>query len=905
MASLSTKPPNELLELTKKQQRNINCLSDPNRSTRRRALGKFVKEFNAPPKKKQRPIHSMFFIESLQKPLLTCLSDDIEKCRELSCTLLSHFTNHVFTDQSDYPSISNLFSLVLPIMQNRIGTTPFAEPTEEIRFCLVELLNTFLSHPAIVEHSEELSEQGPDILAVYARACQDAFPDVKKACAAGIIQLSKVAPNNLHANMEKCVVALIANLGHQHSRVRCATLKAMAALLPCGAEALESIMQDKVLTAFRSVSADRSGSVRKAVVTTASRLCTDLPMAERFHADLLQLVLGGIADEADDVKEHSAREMCALGSEVVAMKKSLNPNNSSNDTKHEVTKEDDASSVDDSLHDPAEEERLAKLTPTLGVPFNKVTPTPTAKAMVQTLLPQLLPPVLRELAEWTVARRSHAAGVLSALLVFAEGHAVSFIPQILATLGNACRDDEITVASRAFSCAELLGLFLPLEAVLDELLPMIGEIGDHTNRMISPQERSGLLMILSAVMTSAQITIGTSIDEEILSKTSKKWTVSTADLMKSVVSTLSLPVVCESDAIEVQSQLVEVMLDVISVGCADVSAKNTRTTSFALLDATSETNLHFVRILVQLQATPGEEDAPVKVRTGASSTMTALAEASGSSGTSEIYAAHFEKLLRIILAGRTGTSEGSVGIDGEQKRKELPSLSDTNGGEKEKISTMARRASKWSKDTPQRRLFDTLIRQSMSDANAASNPVGDHLHLILPILEATLQVSCDPDLRMGMLALIATMLENPYVAQVCSEREAYGGTMLQRLFLPNAVWRVGRVACSVRKIVTRCISTLLRHRLVTVEALTVLWQEPNNLLNVMKSCLDDDEPLTRQYTSLALMDIFQVMEGKLEMETCMVKTTSPPSPPPLSFFRGKLTPSLMISSLQRLCILNY
>jgi hypothetical protein len=208
-------------------------------------------------------------------------------------------------------------------------------------------------------------------------------------------------------------------------------------------------------------------------------------------------------------------------------------------------------------------------------------------------------------------------------------------------------------------------------------------------------------------------------------------------------------------------------------------------------------------------------------------------------------------------------------FDGEQKGKELPSLSDTNGGEKEKISTMARRASKWSKDTPQRRLFDTLIRQSMSDANAASNPVGDHLHLILPILEATLQVSCDPDLRMGMLALIATMLENPYVAQVCSEREAYGGTMLQRLFLPNAVWRVGRVACSVRKIVTRCISTLLRHRLVTVEALTVLWQEPNNLLNVMKSCLDDDEPLTRQYTSLALMDIFQVMEGKLEMETCM------------------------------------
>jgi len=67
------------------------------------------------------------------------------------------------------------------------------------------------------------------------------------------------------------------------------------------------------------------------------------------------------------------------------------------------------------------------------------------------LLPSLLPPVLRELKEWTVARRSHAAGVLSAILVFAEGHAVSFIPDILSALGNSCRDEEITVAGRAFS----------------------------------------------------------------------------------------------------------------------------------------------------------------------------------------------------------------------------------------------------------------------------------------------------------------------------------------------------------------------------------------------------------------------------------------------------------------------
>jgi dynein assembly factor 5 len=866
-------------ELTKKQQRNINCLTDPNRSTRRRALGKFVKEFQSPPttKNQQRDVHASFFIQSLQAPLLTCLSDEVEKCRELSGTLLTHFVNHVLTDAADSDAMLTLFSLLLPILQNRIGSVPFAEPTEEIRFMLIELLGTMLAHPTVSD-SPKLIEQGPDVLAVYARALQDSFPDVKKASAIGVSLLSKVAPSNLHSNMEKCIIALIENLGHQHSRVRCLTLQAMASLLPAGAEGLERLMNDKVLTALRSVSADRSGSVRKVVVTTASTLCTDLPMAERFHADLLPLVLGGIADDADDVKEHAARTMCSLGSTVAEttssnatismatdeMKQSEAKQAAASE-KQVSTNKQEATKTDAGEEDPAEAARLAALVPTLGAPFDKVIPHPKAKKMVQHLLPQLLPPVLRELKEWTVARRSHAAGVLSAILVFAEGHAVAFIPEILAALGNACRDDEVTVAGRAFSCAELLGLFLPLEAVLNELLPIIGEYDQHVNKMISPQERSGLLMILSAVMTSAQLSMGSSQSDQSQSN-STTWTKSTADLMKNVVSTLALPVVCESEAIEVQSQLVEVMLDVISVGCADVSAKNTRTTSFALLVSESETNLQFVRILVQLQATPGDEEAPCKVRSGATSTMLALAEACGYDSTSHIFHAHFEKLLRVILAGRNTDDNDdtsvNVNVNVAQEVQEV-------AVPKEKISTMARRAGKWEKDTPQRRLFDTLVRQSLK--GSGENPVGLHLHLILPILETTLQVTCDPDLRMNMLALISTMLDNAYIGQVCRERDAYGGTMLQRLFLPNAIWRVGRVASSVRKITMRCVSTLLRHRLVTSEALEILWKEPNQLGTVMKSCLDDDEPMTRQLTALSLMNIFEVMPKKMDMETCMVR----------------------------------
>jgi len=39
----------------------------------------------------------------------------------------------------------------------------------------------------------------------------------------------------------------------------------------------------------------------------------------------------------------------------------------------------------------------------------------------------------------------------------------------------------------------------------------------------------------------------------------------------------------------------------------------------------------------------------------------------------------------------------------------------------------------------------------------------------------------------------------------------------------------------------------------------------------MKSCLDDDEPMTRQLTALALMNMFEVMPGMLDMVNCDVR----------------------------------
>ena len=131
MASTTASSP-ALDDLTQKQQRNINCLTDPNRSTRRRALGKFLKVFNEKPKKNVRQVHATFFIQSLRSPLLACLCDEVEKCRELSTTLFTHFITNVLTEDSDQPAIVALFTSIVPILKERVGTIPFTEPTEEI-----------------------------------------------------------------------------------------------------------------------------------------------------------------------------------------------------------------------------------------------------------------------------------------------------------------------------------------------------------------------------------------------------------------------------------------------------------------------------------------------------------------------------------------------------------------------------------------------------------------------------------------------------------------------------------------------------------------------------------------------------------------------------------------------------
>jgi hypothetical protein len=70
-------------------QRDLNCLSDPDRSTRKRALEKISKDVQA---RKGKPDFTPDLVKQnldlLHKLLLKTMKDPAEKCRELSVTIL-------------------------------------------------------------------------------------------------------------------------------------------------------------------------------------------------------------------------------------------------------------------------------------------------------------------------------------------------------------------------------------------------------------------------------------------------------------------------------------------------------------------------------------------------------------------------------------------------------------------------------------------------------------------------------------------------------------------------------------------------------------------------------------------------------------------------------------------------
>ncbi|CAN0219736.1 unnamed protein product, partial [Hapterophycus canaliculatus] len=159
-------------------------------------------------------------------------------------------------------------------------------------------------------------------------------------------------------------------------------------------------------------------------------------------------------------------------------------------------------------------------------------------------------------------------------------------------------------------------------------------------------------------------------------------------------------------------------------------------------------------------------------------------DASQGQGAQDLFTRHFTDLLAYVVGG--GSSE-----------------EDNGGG--------------WSKGSRLRTGFEALLW-------SVPGAVGSHLGEVMPIFRELLHdPTRDPELRLNMLALLECVVRQDEVTE--ESMRPYAEVVLREMVLPNAVWRAGLVAATVRKMTIAVLCTSLRGNKIGVEAVYATAQQ--------------------------------------------------------------------------------
>ncbi|GLD91632.1 hypothetical protein PINS_up000165 [Pythium insidiosum] len=299
MAPLTEKDEAQYNMLAMKLQRDINCLSDPERSVRRRACDKLLRALQAGAHQLSSAVLQELCSTNMKGALIRVAgSDAVEKCREKAIAMLLFFAERHALERSP-----TMLHDIVELLNARLGKLPYPEPTEEIRLQLLQLLCAYLRQLADLEERISLRDEITALTNVLGKTAADPFPDVKKLTADTSIVLARSWRQDVALQLGSVVKPMASNLGHQHSRVRVSALQALEALVPCGAEALPELMNDVLVPAANKALFDHAASVRRQLVVTIATWLREIEHAASYHSSLLPLLLAGAIDEAPDVQD--------------------------------------------------------------------------------------------------------------------------------------------------------------------------------------------------------------------------------------------------------------------------------------------------------------------------------------------------------------------------------------------------------------------------------------------------------------------------------------------------------------------------------------------------------------------------------------------------------------------------
>ena len=802
------------------------------------------------------------------------------------------------------------------------GTGVHLEPSEELRLKLLQLLlklvecekAKYFARIAAASASTSSSSSDPassspplqlvygsldKLVAIVLKTMTDPFPDLKKSSCelvsllADLLALNPQGITN-QARMDAANAlqkALLPNLKHQHSQVRLQSLTAFGSVVrQMGGEALSSATID-ALPVLSSLLGDRTPKVREVFIAELSGWLISLPrLLPSAQTKFLGLLLNLTADE---VPEIARAAVSAINTAATKLEEWRAKEEAMGDDPSAAAAASDSTfltSVKESPSNPAVAMSVDSaasgdadwLPASLAAPFLSRPPA-AARAFVRSHSQDLLPPILQELSDWTLARRVVAAGSLRALLVYLEDGVIPSLVPLLQALLKSIRDESSAVHGALSACAELLGFFLRDPTVyLEWMLPELERNAESTYRnsllMVLLNLIKGMPILIQAGSPSASAANAAAgaapshVSKEALAANEAK----IARIFPLLLNTLSSPDLCCSDDAPLRLQLHRILVCVLSriprqcgsrlfadkifhmivqLDTKSVPAVGSAAASAGAASASEEEKqvMAALELLARCELQTGELQLP------ASSTPPSSAQLLRA-----VYCAHFPRELALLL-GPDVVASPSTAADslpaswGQGASKDAAvnfvaltffQLLDRAAG----ISTMGVAAA----------LAPAASSSASSSSSAAaagsapssSSPVSllleSSLPTLLPVLIHSARPSNDHAIRSLVLNFIykLALLHGGGILRAADPSVL--SALITEVLVPQTVWKSGKVAAALRFHALTVLHALFSQGLVTPP---IVMQTAGKLLPVLHANLDDDEAKMRMLVLLLLQSM--------------------------------------------------
>ncbi|QDZ21938.1 hypothetical protein HOP50_06g44790 [Chloropicon primus] len=307
-------------------RRDVNCLTDANRNTRRTGAERLRRrlleddKFAEKAGKAGEGGESLFpslLTDALLVPMTRLLNDQAEKCRE-AALLFAKAAAEVL------PNTSLLFQRTVPAVKARVGSDQVAEPSEELRLWMIQLLRGEMSKKCDKSHVQAYISE---IVAVVVKGLDDPFHEVKKETCRLVEELPGIVANDalLLEHAESIVKGIVRNMAHPHNKVRVLLVSAVDALV--GLRPDKSLVEKYVVTILHESMFDKAHQVRERMYDSIagwlgmvgeSSDAGDGPLVPIYAEILLPFYLVGLLDDEPRISESSRLKLesvCKANSE--------------------------------------------------------------------------------------------------------------------------------------------------------------------------------------------------------------------------------------------------------------------------------------------------------------------------------------------------------------------------------------------------------------------------------------------------------------------------------------------------------------------------------------------------------------------------------------------------------------